>query len=340
MRKRTTIADIARECQVSITTISRVMNRVPGYCAPETEKRILEAVERLQYRPNPVARSLVKRRTLMIAVLIPDIYNHFFQEFYQGAEAYCVARGYKILLCNTAASEARELAYLEDLSAGVVDGILVSTLNGAENNGKLLELEQEKFPLVLVERYGDDLKDMHRVIFSNREAMEMSVGKLYQNGHRRIAYLSGPKDAYNARLRLEGYRAAHESLGLKVDENLIRYGDYKLESGYNAMRDLLAHEKFTAFAAANDLIAIGACRAIREAGMCVPDDISAVGFDGTLLTDLHQPPLDTVALGGCEMGQKSAECLLRLIENEKVEEKTIRFQPHLRAGGSIKKIDL
>lgn len=338
MKSRTTISDIAKECKVSITTVSRVINHVPGYCSPETEKRILEVVERLNYKPNPVARSLVQRQTHMVAVLIPDIYNQFFQEFFQGVENCMLENGYKLLLCNTAASEERELAFLDDLSAGVVDGIIAATLNGNENNDKLLSLHADKFPLVLIERYGDELNGIPRFCFNNQEAMELSVEKLYQNGHRRIAYISGPKEAYNARLRLNGYKAALKKFGLPLDENLIRYGDYKLDFGKQAMRDLLCREDFTAFTAANDLIAIGACKAIREAGLSVPEDISAVGFDGTLLADLHQPCLDTVMLSGGEMGLQAAQCLLKQIRNEEVPTETICFHPQLRAGASIRNI--
>ena len=217
-------------------------------------------------------------------------------------------------------------------------GIIAATLNGNENNDKLLSLHADKFPLVLIERYGDELNGIPRFCFNNQEAMELSVEKLYQNGHRRIAYISGPKEAYNARLRLNGYKAALKKFGLPLDENLIRYGDYKLDFGKQAMRDLLCREDFTAFAAANDLIAIGACKAIREAGLSVPEDISAVGFDGTLLADLHQPRLDTVMLSGGEMGLQAAQCLLKQIRNEEVSSETICFHPQLRAGASIRNI--
>lgn len=337
-KKKTTITDIARECGVSITVVSRVLNGVPGYCSKATEQRVLETVRRLNYRPNQVARSLVKQKTKLVAVLIPDIFNRFFQELYQGIETVLSEKGYKILLCDTLADEQRERDYIDDLSTGVVDGIIASTLNGIEDNAKLLELHRQHFPLILVERYGDDVRDIERILFENRLGLMMAVDTLYEKGHRRIAYLGGPAHAFNAALRLQGYRDGLKRHGIDPEEKLIRHGEYKISSGYEMMRDLLKTERFTAFAAANDLLAIGACKAIRETGLRVPEDISAIGFDGTMLAGMHQPPLSTIVVNGAVMGQKAAERLIHQIEDKSTDNKDFCLMPSLRDGGSIRTI--
>lgn len=197
---------------------------------------------------------------------------------------------------------------------------------------------EQNFPLILVERYGDDVQNIERILFENRLGLMMAIDELCAKGHRRIAYLGGPAHAYNALLRLQGYRDGLKMHGIEVEENLIRHGEYKISSGCEMMKELLRTESFTAFAAANDLLAIGACKAIREAGLRVPDDISAIGFDGTMLAGIHQPALSTIVVNGTVMGQKAAERLLLQIEDRHSGKKDYCLMPSLRNGESIRSI--
>lgn len=338
MKSKVTIKDIAKECGVSITTVSRVLNNVEGSCSIDTEKRIQEAIIKLEYHPNPIARSLVTKKTNMIAVVIPDICNFFFQDFSKGAERVCNKRGYGLLLCSTDGSTGKENSFLSSLSQGVVDGIIVTTQNDEDRNKYIAELFNERFPIMAVERYGEDISQIPSVTLDNANGMYQAVMELYKNGHKKIAYIGGPEKANNGRLRKEGYYKAMEEAGLELNPNIICEGDYKIQSGYDCMNKIIEKEEFTALAVANELMAIGACKAIREHKKNVPDDISVVSFDGTILAEIHQPPLSTIMIHGEEMGRIAAENLIKLIEGKKGIQKKVRIQPNLRRGESVKKM--
>lgn len=337
--KRVTIKDIAKECGVSTTTVSRVLNNKVGCCSPETEKRILEAVAKTNFRPNPAARAMVTKKTNIIGVILPDIYNYYFQDLFKGAENYLSENGYSLILCNTDGNPKKEREFLLSLSQGMVDGIIVTTANRAENNKVILELTAKGMPVVTVERYGKDLADIPKVCFDNKNAMVQAVEVLYNNGHRRIAFLQGPSEAYNAKLRYEGYQEGLRKVGISLDETLVVQGDYKMDSGEHITQVLLQRTEFTAIIASNDLMALGACKAIRKAGRSVPEDISVIGFDGTLLAEMHQPPLATIVLHGYDMGSASAENLLCMINKKGDVEKEILFMPELRMGNSIRNLN-
>ena len=169
--------------------------------------------------------------------------------------------------------------------------------------------------------------------------MVQAVEVLYNNGHRRIAFLQGPSEAYNAKLRYEGYQEGLRKVGISLDETLVVQGDYKMDSGEHITQVLLQRTEFTAIIASNDLMALGACKAIRKAGRSVPEDISVIGFDGTLLAEMHQPPLATIVLHGYDMGSASAENLLCMINKKGDVEKEILFMPELRMGNSIRNLN-
>jgi len=339
MEKRITIKDIAEECSVSITTVSRILNNKKGYCTPETEEKVLKAVEKAHYYPNPAARSLVTKKTNLIGVILPDIYNYFFQDFFKGAEDFLRTQGYNLVLCNTDGDAGKEKEFLNSFSQGIVDGIIISTSNREDDNTPILKLARSKFPIVTVERYGEELKEIPRILVGNREAECMVVHNLYEKGHRRIAFICGPEKADNAKRRFEGYCQGLEEVGIPFDKKLICHGDYKLDSGYKAVKRLLDSAKdFTAIIASNDLMAVGACKAIRDAGKSVPDDISVIGYDGTALADLLQPTLSTMVLHGYNMGKASAENLLKIIRGKEVTDKKVVFTPELKAGESVRAI--
>ena len=216
---------------------------------------------------------------------------------------------------------------------------MISTSNKQDDNSTIINLAQKKFPIVTVERYGEELKEVPRILVANREAEYMVVHRLVELGHKKIAFICGPEKADNARRRWEGYCQGLESLGIPYDENLVYWGDYKLDSGYKAAKKFLKESEFTAIIASNDMMAIGACKAIREEGKEVPDDISVIGYDGTLLAELFQPVLGTVVLNGYKIGQTSAETLLKVIKGKEIVDKKILFEPTIKLGESIKAIN-
>lgn len=335
---RVTIKDLASICNVSTATVSRVLNHIKGGYSGETEARILRAAEEMGYAPNPMARSLVTRKTSLVAVLVPDIHYYFFQEFFAGLEEHLNDYGYRLLLCNTQEDSGQEELFIRGLCNGLVDGIIVSTLNNKEQNDLLVELDRERFPIITLERYGEDLGDLCCVQIDNFEAGRMAVDHLYSQGHRRIAFIKGKREAKNAEIRYQGYLAGLRENGLEPDKSIVRYGDYSFASATKAMEELLETGGFTALVAANDLMTLGACKAITKAGRRIPEDISVLGLDRTILTDTHEPSIVAIDFCAHEIGHTVGKCMMAMINNQPLEEKVIRQNPVFHSGKSIRLI--
>ena len=321
---RVTIKDLASMCDVSTATVSRVLNHIQGGYSGETEARILKAAEELGYAPNLMARSLVTKKTNLVAVLVPDIHYYFFQEFFAGLEAYLNKFSYRLLLCNTQEDPRQEEQFIRSLCNGLVDGIIVSTLNSREENDLLIELNKEHFPVITLERYGEELRDLCSVQVGNFDAGRMAVDYLYSKGHRKIAFIRGKRDARNADIRYEGYLAGLEACGLWPDESIVRYGDYTFEAGRQAMSELLEAGGFTAVIGANDLITLGACKAIMKTGRRIPADISVVGIDKTILTDTHEPTIVSIDFCAHQVGITVGECIMSMINGESLGKRIFR----------------
>lgn len=335
---RVTIKDLASICKVSTATVSRVLNHIKGGYSGETEARILKAAEEMGYAPNPMARSLVTRRTSLVAVLVPDIHYYFFQEFFSGLEEYLNDYGYRLLLCNTQEDAEQEELFIRGLCNGLVDGIIVSTLNNREDNGLLVELDRERFPVITLERYGEDLGDLCCVRIDNYEAGKMAVDYLYSQGHRRIAFIKGKRESRNAEIRYQGYLAGLKAHGLEPDESIVRYGDYSFQSATRAMEDLLEAAGFTALIAANDLMTLGACKSIVKAGRRIPGDISVLGLDRTILTDTHEPSIVAIDFCAHEIGREVGECMMAMINNQPLKARVIQQNPIFHSGNSIRSL--
>ena len=338
-KQNVTIKDLAIASGVSIATVSRVLNNIQGCCSAETEARIRQVAEEMGYAPNVMARSLVTRKTGLVAVLIPDIHYYFFQEFYFGLEEYFNRNGIHPILCTTLQSQEKEREYIQSMSNGLVDGMIISTLNSAESNEEILKLKEKKFPVVLLERYGQDIDSLYNIRLDNRLAAEMTVDYLVQMGHRRIAYIGGPREAYNSSRRYEGYLSGLQKNGIPFDARLVAYGDYQFEKSVSETRRLAGTEAFSALIAANDLMCVGACKALVKMGKKIPQDISVVGLDNTAYLELYQPAITSVSFHALEMGKCAAECLKKQIDGERQEKKVHAFIPTMKIGKSVRRLD-
>ena len=334
--KRATIRDIAAACEVSTATVSKVLNHIPGGYSAETEARIRAAAEEQGYVPNRMARSLVTRKTNLIAVLVPDIHYCFFQDFFVGLEQYLNNFGYRVLLCNTQERQSLEEQYIRELCNGLVDGIIISTLNKEEGNERILDVAREGFPVILLERYGAELEGICSLRVDNYGTARKAAEYLCERGHRRIAFLRGGNEAYNAKVRYEGYLDGIRSYGIEPDESLVAEGDYGFESGIRAMESLLAKRDFTAVIGSNDLMTIGACKAITQHGLRIPDDISIINVDSTILTKTHEPAITSLDFGATALGKKAGSLLVRMINGETPEEMIYMQEPQLFEGQSVR----
>ena len=308
-----TLREVARRAGVSIATVSYVLNGTRRV-RPEVEARVWEAVAALGYRPNRVARGLRRRRTHVLGLIVPDSANPFFAEVARGLEDASFAAEYRLILCNSDGDPLKEQRYLEVLLEQRVDGIALVSASAAPLH--LSTLQASGVPFVVVDR---DLPGLEAdcVLADNLQGGYLATRHLLERGHRRIACITGPSDLTPSADRVRGYRQAMAEAGIEPPDLWIRRGDFRAESGYQAARFFLSLPpglRPTAIFACNDLMAIGALRAIGEAGLAVPRDIALVGFDDITLAAYVIPPLTTVAQPTYEMGRLAGELLIQRIQ--------------------------
>lgn len=296
-----TIKDIAEMCNVSVTTVSLVLNNKKVRTSAQTKQRILDIAHKYNYTPNSFAVGLATRRTNTIALLIPDISNAFFSQIAKHLESNFGKKGYSLILCNTNDSAAEQEKYLQMLLNRGVDALIMCVANDRSKTMDVLnDFAANNIPVIAFDRAFDNL-DCPLVVTDNKNGAKDIVEYLISLGHTRIACISGS----NAKLyseRLDGYMQALSENGITYDKNLVRNGDYRYESGYTLTKELL-DEKPTAIFVCNDMMAYGAYKAIEENGMSIPDDVSVVGFDDLMFSSLLSVPLTTVrqdVLGMCD----------------------------------------
>lgn len=304
----TTIAQVAAQAGVSTATVSRVLAGI-GRASPETRERVLAAARALDYRPSGVARSLKLRETRTLGLIVTDIENPFFPQLVRAIEDAARHAGYVILLCNAADDPEREAAYLDVLVERRVDGVIIAASSLGRRHREWLR--EPPLPVVVVNGLPAGIS-VPAVASDNHAGGRLAVAHLLGLGHRRIGYLMAPPRNIDAPDRLSGAREALASAGLAADSLVVSSGEAGVAGGERAMHALLAMAAdLTAVFAYNDLMAIGAIRAIREVGRRVPDDISVVGFDDVDIAAYAEPPLTTVAQAIPELGRWAFEALAR-----------------------------
>lgn len=300
-----TIADVARRAGVSATTVSRFLSGQSVRAADV----IGAAIRDLDYRPSPVARSLRSGRTGSIAVIVPDVTNPFFAAVVKGAEAVARQDNYNLFLYNTDESVDREADVLADL-VGRVDGLILAPTE--ESDQAPLRAQQAGLPVVFLDREIDGSPMFDTVLVDNAGGSRRAADHLLDLGHRRIAIVNGAPHSTPGRQRREGFLAALKSRGVEPPEGYQEYGDFREERAYQAVMRLLALEHPpTALYVANNMMTVGALRALHDIGVRVPDQLSIVGFDDLQLAALLFPPLTVVDRPMEEQGALAMRLLLR-----------------------------
>ncbi len=314
----TTMKRIAGELGVSITTVSKVLNHHADI-GQATRERVLAKVEELGYQRNAVARSLTLRRTHTLGIVIPDLMHSFFVEVIAGIEPVASVRGYGLLLCSSGEDPAKERAELEMLRSRQVDGIVLASAHGAVNDDLLNQFTAMGTGLVMIDRDDHPRVHCHRVLTDDERVGRLATDHLLAQGRRAVAHIGGPPIVH-AKRRERGWREALRAGGIKApDDWLVRAG-FMEPDGYRAMRRLLTvRPSIDAVFAANDPAAIGAMKAIWEAGLRVPDDVAVVGVGDIALGDLLRVPLTTVSWSRKDQGRHAAELLLSGIDGERDE---------------------
>lgn len=280
MVKRTTIRDVAEEAGVSPTAVSLVLNNRPSRVSDETRRLIVQAAEKLHYVPNQVARTLVTQRSMLMALIVPDIQNLFFAALAKRVEDECHASGYSLIISNTDDSRSGEHEVMERLAARGADGMFIipageSCLRPEEFRH---DVEALHMPVVLMDRLAD-CGWCDGVGIDNREGARLAAQLLLDCGHRRIACVSGGARVGNAGERCDGFMEALRDSPQQIEPVLLIEGDYRFSGGYVAA-DAIVDAGATAVFCCNDLMAMGVIRRLNERGLHVPDDLSVVGYDG------------------------------------------------------------
>jgi len=306
------IKDVARRAGVSSATVSRVLANKP-HVSQEMRERVLAAVEELGYQANRVARSLRAQRAAIIGLIISDIQNPFFTSLVRAVEDVAYQHEYGVFLCNSDEDIEKERLYIDLLHAERVAGVVISPTR--ETNNPSRKLVKANTPVVAVDRRMLDL-EVDTVVSDNVGAASDIVSHLISDGYRRIAAVVGPPTITTGRERLEGFSQALKAHGLPFLPHLVRMGLPKENLGYQFTGELLdLPEPPTALFTGNNLLTVGALRAIHERGLCIPDDIALVAFDEMNWMSLVRPTLTVVAQPTYELGQTAADLLLKRIED-------------------------
>jgi LacI family transcriptional regulator, galactose operon repressor len=311
-RMRVTIRDVAREAEVSVATVSRVLNE-SGPVSPGTRQRVREVAGRLRYSPSSAARSLITSRSATLGVLLPDLYGDFFSEVIRGIDQAAQQSGFHLLVSGSHNARSEIEASLRAMR-GRVDGLIV--MSPEIDAHTLVTNLPEHLPVVLLDCWveGDAFDSVNIDNFGGAYAMVQHLAGL---GHVRIATITGDPRNHDAAERRRGYRAALGDAGLEWSERWEVSGDFTESGGYQAALALLARGELpTAIFAANDSMAIGALSAFRDAGHKVPDDIALAGFDDIPLARYVHPSLSSVHINISELGALATTMLLHAVSDQ------------------------
>jgi LacI family transcriptional regulator len=302
-----TVRDVAKLAGVSPITVSRVINNA-GYISEETRKRVEEAIRLLGYVPNTLARSLRLHQTNTLALVLTDITNPFWTTVVRGVEDAASDAGYNVILCNTDESEVEQEKYLNVLLQKRVDGVLLVPVRCTRETVQVIQ--SQNVPLVVLDRHIPGVEVDSVRGDSEGGAYELA-SLLVAQGHRKIALLSGPQGVSSADDRVTGYKRALAEDGLDSLDELIYYGEFTQQSGFEMMQRVLAvTPRPTAIFAGNNFITMGAFKAMREAGLKVPDDIALVSFDDLPVELIIDPFFTVASQPAYEMGKLATELIL------------------------------
>ncbi len=306
------IKDVAKEAGVSTATVSHVINETK-FVKDETKKKVLEAIEKLNFYPNAHARSLASGKSNIIGLLISDISNPFFPELVKSIEAAAFEHGYNIMLFNTNYDAKRAAEYVQRLIELNVAGVALMT---AELDPKLIDELRRKQVRVVFNDLGIVNEFMSNILLDYSVGIDEAVKHLVSLGHVEIAHISGSNMIRSGKIRCEAFLKSMKLYCPSKRKPLVVEGDFRFESGRLAASKILSVKRLpTAIVVANDMMALGAMTELKSAGLKIPKDISIVGFDDIAFASFAEPALTTVCSPRVEIGRRAIEALITTIKS-------------------------
>lgn len=312
--KHATIKDIAKALGVSISTVSRALNNKYDVNS-KTRQLVIDRAAAMGYRPNPIARKLISRKSFLIGVIVPEFTNSFFPEVIRGMQKYLAPRQYQLLIMSSEEDASIELENLKTMEASMVDGILISLTGKEANAAYINNLLENDMPIVMFNRVNE-AAECPKVVFNDYKWAYLATEHLIERGYKRILHFCGNPSASFAAHRIQGFKDAMQQYQLPCSEaSLVECGLFT-PGAEACMEQLLAARQVPeAIFAVNDPAAIGAIRVLKHNGYRVPEDVAVVGFSECVFADLIDPPLTSIAQPTEELGVKAATLLLENIAN-------------------------
>ncbi|MEB8327864.1 LacI family DNA-binding transcriptional regulator [Flavobacteriaceae bacterium KMM 6897] len=319
MKRKITLKHIARELDVSISTVSKALKNSEEI-SRDTKEKIQAFAKLYNYKPNNIAISLKNKRTKNIGVIIPNIVHHFFTTVVRGIEKYANARGYNVIVCLSNESFDKEVINMEMLANGSIDGFIMSlsTETQAKNDfNHIKEVTSQGIPLVMFDRVTDEV-ECDKVIINDKDSAYLAVKKLIDSGRRNIALIN-TENLSVSNARTEGYYQALKDGGIPINGNLVLTLPFE-SVDEEAIQHFFDSVTMDAVLCVNEIFAIYSMRVVQKKGLRIPEDISFIGFTDGLLSKYANPSLSAIAQHGESMGAIAAQMLIDKVENEEEEE--------------------
>ena len=323
---KATIYDVAKEAGVSIATVSKVING-KGKISEETRGSVLAIMDRMDYQPSVIASALTGKKTFTLGLLVPDISNPFFAEIARAIEDQSQRYGYSVVMCSTDNKDDKVERYIALLLQKSVDGIIIAT--GIDKINILEQLLSKRIPVVLLAREMP-LVAVNTVVVDDYVGGSLAASHLLELGHKRMAVLGESAKVVSSRERIRGFRQTMEDEQIPFREEWLKYCDYRIEDGkLKALELLQTEDRPTAIFACNDMLAVGALQAAKEAGVKVPDELSIVSFDNTILATVTDPQLTTIAQPMDYMGKAVVDLIVDELKGSKSIKQRMVLRPEL-----------
>lgn len=329
-----TIKEVAKLAGVSTSTVSRTLSQKVPVDA-ETRGRVLDAVRRLGYRPNRLAKGLKEGGSKTLALIVPDIVNPFFPNMVKCVQKCALERKYSLILCDSAGDRRQELRHVEAMRSHYVDGVLFIGVRGGE---RARLLREQGVPVVVINR--ESPAGIPCVTNDNRAGAYAVISHLIRNGHRRIACLTAPLEAQHYRQRFEGCLDAFREHGVDEYEDFLVHGITSVEESHARTRELLARRvRPTAIFIFTDFTATGVYSGVIESGLAIPDDVSVAGFDDILFSQYMIPPLTTYRHPVAEIASRAVAAIIDMIDDRREPERRVEISGGLVERRSVRRLE-